>query len=64
MFCQLFLYEIVDWICKKIPVRNGERGGGQEYVCNSGRGRSKRMSAYDGGRGSDPCHFNANVIIE
>ena len=49
MFYSLFLYELIDWILEKIPVRNrGSQMGKNMYT--KGRGYSKRSSAYDGGR--------------
>ena len=64
MFYSLFLYGIIYWIFKIIPVRNnGEGLEWHEYVRNWGD-LSMRTCAYDGRRASNFFHFGAYVQIE
>ena len=47
MFYSLFVYGIIDWICKNIPAKNG-RGQMGKSTYAMGGGRGKRICAYDG----------------
>ena len=64
MFFSLFLYGIIYWTFKNIPLKM-TKGGLKlyEYVRNRGA-RSMCTCAYDGGGGSNFCHFGAYVLIE
>ena len=64
MFLSLFLCGIIYWIFENTPLEI--MGGGlilYEDVLNGGA-HSMCTCAYDGGRGSNFCHFGAYVLIE
>ena len=65
MFFSLYLYGIIYWIFKSIPLEIVVGGGlkWNEYVRNRGA-RSMRTCTYDGGGGLNFCHFGAYVLIE
>ena len=61
MFYSLFLYGIINWMLKKIPIRNGGSQMGKRTYTNGGC--SIRTSAYDGG-GGQIFHFSTYILIE
>ena len=63
MFFSLFLYGIIYLIFKNIPLKIVGGLKWYEYVRNGGA-RSMRTCAYDGGGGSNFCHFSEYVLIE
>ena len=50
MLFSLFLYGIIYWVFKNIPLKIGGLKW-DEYVRNRGEARSMRTYSYDGGRG-------------